>query len=248
MQVQRAALQQSALHRENVSSFQPTVSHDHSGHLHQLVTTVEPVMLSNPEKAAQSVQEMPYTGAKTIPFDWQAEQARARARYTSNTSNITSAQGPTIMCRNHSTEPANPVLDWEASWKQMDADQARRSALLDRALGEKVLASRATPRATMLVDVNGDGRADYVVSSEDLDRDGIPDILQVLYELYPNSAPQHTLRQFCDCCVQCADQQRSSTGQTRARSPDKGTLAIEVSIDGFNLLTMFSEVEHLGSI
>ena len=187
MQVQRAALQQSA--RENVSSFQRTVSHDHSGHLHTAshAPTLEADMLSNPEKAAQSVQEMPYTGPKIIPFDWQAEQARARARYTSNTSDITAAQGPTIMCRNHSTEPANPVLDWEASWKQMDADQARRSALLDRALGEKALASRATPQATMLVDVNGDGRADYVVSSEDLDRDGIPDILQVFRSMLCDS-------------------------------------------------------------
>eukprot|EP00658_Telonema_sp_P-2_P054602 TRINITY_DN4343_c0_g1_i11.p1 TRINITY_DN4343_c0_g1~~TRINITY_DN4343_c0_g1_i11.p1 ORF type:complete len:418 (+),score=60.62 TRINITY_DN4343_c0_g1_i11:243-1496(+) len=38
--------------------------------------------------------------------------------------------------------------------------------------------SAAAPRATVGVDVDGDGRADYLVSGVDRDRDGIPDALQ----------------------------------------------------------------------
>ena len=36
----------------------------------------------------------------------------------------------------------------------------------------------AAPRATIGVDVDGDGRADYLVSGVDRNRDGIPDALQ----------------------------------------------------------------------
>ena len=36
------------------------------------------------------------------------------------------------------------------------------------------------PRATIGVDVDGDGRADYLVSGVDRNRDGIPDALQVV--------------------------------------------------------------------
>ena len=34
------------------------------------------------------------------------------------------------------------------------------------------------PRATVAVDVDGDGRPDYLVSGVDRDRDGIPDVMQ----------------------------------------------------------------------
>ena len=44
-------------------------------------------------------------------------------------------------------------------------------------------ASRYTsfaPTATVGLDVDGDGRADYLVSGVDRNRDGIPDALQVM--------------------------------------------------------------------
>ena len=36
-------------------------------------------------------------------------------------------------------------------------------------------------QATVAVDVDGDGKADYLISGSDRDGDGIPDALQVLH-------------------------------------------------------------------
>ena len=58
--------------------------------------------------------------------------------------------------------------------------QAYAGVPQSRGYGAPAYTPSYAPRATIGLDVDGDGRADYLVSGVDRNRDGIPDALQVI--------------------------------------------------------------------
>ena len=76
-------------------------------------------------------------------------------------------------------QPGQSVHLQPTSWLHIKWGLSRYRSCDQHTCSRLVLSQAYAPRATVGVDIDGDGDVDYMVTGADENRDGVPDVLQV---------------------------------------------------------------------